>query len=225
MSFASKTREVRLKEHTLETEILSDRAYNGLMSGLVVYGILVAYLMSKYLYIDVSINLWLFFLGFFGISFGGVILTNRAESFALRFVGYNMVVLSFGFSVSATVQAYGGVYAKPIVEAFGYTLIICVAMCAISVIFPDFFVGMGRVLFINLIVLLVMLLIRLVFPTQLWFVSYLGAALFSFYIAHDFARSQMFSKTANHAIACALDIYMDLINLFLYLVEIFGRRN
>ena len=51
------------------------------------------------------------------------------------------------------------------------------------------------------------------------------AALFSLYIGYDFYRSQQFAKTVDNAVDCALDIYLDIVNLFLALLRIFGNRN
>jgi FtsH-binding integral membrane protein len=37
-------------------------------------------------------------------------------------------------------------------------------------------------------------------------------------------RAQRYPKTADNAVDCAVDIYLDIINLFLRLLRILGRR-
>ena len=54
-------------------------------------------------------------------------------------------------------------------------------------------------------------------------VSWIGAVVFSLYIAYDVWRSQKFPPTLDNAVDSALDIYLDIANLFLELLEIFGK--
>ncbi|MCR5192464.1 MAG: Bax inhibitor-1 family protein, partial [Bacteroidales bacterium] len=48
--------------------------------------------------------------------------------------------------------------------------------------------------------------------------------LFSGYIGYDVAKSQAYPKTLDNAVDSALDIYLDIINLFIRLLSILGRR-
>nr|MCR5618576.1 Bax inhibitor-1 family protein [Lachnospiraceae bacterium] len=55
---------------------------------------------------------------------------------------------------------------------------------------------------------------------------WIGAALFSGYIGYDFWRAQQFPKTLDNAVDCAVDIYLDIINLFLRILRILaGSRS
>ena len=54
--------------------------------------------------------------------------------------------------------------------------------------------------------------------------DWLAAGLFSLYIGYDVYRSQQFVKTVDNAVDSALDIYLDIANLFIRLLEILGRR-
>ena len=54
--------------------------------------------------------------------------------------------------------------------------------------------------------------------------SYVVAIIFALYIGYDFWRSQQYPRTANNAVDCALDIYLDIINLFIRILEILGRN-
>ena len=50
--------------------------------------------------------------------------------------------------------------------------------------------------------------------------SWIGVGLFSMYIGYDWHRAQQGTKTVYHAIDCAVDLYLDITNLFLDLLEL-----
>lgn len=52
-----------------------------------------------------------------------------------------------------------------------------------------------------------------------------AAAIFSLYIGYDWVKAQMYVKTVDNAVDSALDIYLDIINLFLQLLRILGSKN
>ena len=54
--------------------------------------------------------------------------------------------------------------------------------------------------------------------------DWIAAGLFSLYIGYDIYRSQQFAKTVDNAVDCALDIYLDVANLFIRLLQILGHR-
>jgi len=56
-------------------------------------------------------------------------------------------------------------------------------------------------------------------------VSWISAIIFSLYIAYDVYRSQQFPPTIDNAIDSAIDIYLDIINLFLDILEIIGKKD
>ena len=91
--------------------------------------------------------------------------------------------------------------------------------------FPGTFAGMGRMLFVALIGLLigqVVCMLFRVYPTAL---SWAAAAIFSLYIGYDWVKAQAYVRTLDNAVDSALDIYMDIINLFLQLVRILASRD
>ncbi len=45
------------------------------------------------------------------------------------------------------------------------------------------------------------------------------------YIGYDIYRSQQYPKTLDNAVDSALDIYMDIANLFIRILSILGKRN
>jgi FtsH-binding integral membrane protein len=62
------------------------------------------------------------------------------------------------------------------------------------------------------------------FPGAYTLVTWIGAAIFALYIGYDYWRAQQFPKTLDNAIDCSLDIYLDIINLFIRILRILGSR-
>ena len=67
--------------------------------------------------------------------------------------------------------------------------------------------------------------VLMIFHVNQMATSWIAAGLFSLYLGYDMYRSQQFPKTVRNAIRSSLDIYLDLANLFLRLLQILGKRN
>ena len=76
----------------------------------------------------------------------------------------------------------------------------------------------------TLIGLVVCELLLLVFRVNQSVTDWIAAGLFSLYIGYDLHRSQQFAKTLDNAVDCALDIYLDIANLFLRLLRLLSRK-
>lgn len=57
------------------------------------------------------------------------------------------------------------------------------------------------------------------FDNSIYF-SWVGAIIFSLYIGYDCWKSQKYVKTVDNAIDSAIDVYLDIINLFLEILTI-----
>ena len=64
----------------------------------------------------------------------------------------------------------------------------------------------------------------LIFRVRQDVTDWIAAGLFSLYIGYDIYRAQQFPKTVDNAVDSALDIYMDIANLFLRLLSIMGKK-
>ena len=80
-------------------------------------------------------------------------------------------------------------------------------------------------LFIALIGLVIAQLLCMLFNIYPTIISWVAAAIFSLYIGYDWVKAQMYVKTVDNAVDSALDIYLDIINLFLQLLRILGSKN
>ena len=197
-----------------------------IMGGTVLYGIAVNIILCNlvgnvYMYV----NPIMFMLAYFVLCFAGIFIANRSQNPAISFLGYNMVVVPFGLVISTLVEAYGGISSSLVTDAFYFTALITAIMVFASLAFPSVFDRMGGFLFVSLIALLICGIFAMFMPGLYTIYSYGAAAIFSLYIGYDFHRSQMFPRTVDNAIDCALDIYIDIANLFVRLLQIFGRSN
>ena len=225
MALGRAAREARLTASYEESEIISDRVYNAIMAGVVLWGLLVNALLCAYVG-DVFryVNPILFLIVYFVCAFAGVRIAAKSRNPLISFLGYNLVVVPFGLMISTMVQAYGGLSSQIVTDAFVYTLLITLGMAAVVMVAPNLFSKLGGALLGCLIGLLVAEVLLLVFHVNQVVTDWIAAGLFSLYIGYDIYRSQQFAKTVDNAVDCALDIYLDVANLFIRLLQILGHR-
>jgi len=164
-------------------------------------------------------------IGYLVLAIAGIIITGKSQKPAISFLGYNMVVIPFGLIITLMVETYGGLDSDVVTNAFLYTMLISVAMMACVMIAPGFFAKLGGALSMVLIGLVVCELVLLIFGVQQSWIDWLVAGLFTLYIGYDIYRSQQYPKTLDNAVDSALDIYMDIANLFIRILSILGKRN
>lgn len=230
IALGRKNREARIREAVDPSAIVSTRVYNGVIVAVLLWGLLVNYLLcwkvGSYTRIFPTMSPIAFLIGYVVLAIVGLVMTNKAKSPVVAFIGYNLVVVPFGLVISTLVEAYvvqGQTNAVTL--AFLYTVLIAVAMLATVIVFPQLFEKIGRALGAVLIGLILCELILLIFGIRQQWTCWLAAILFSLYLGYDIYRSQQYPKTVKNAVASALDIYMDLANLFIRLLEIFGKKN
>jgi hypothetical protein len=207
-------------------DVIDRQKYNMIMGGVVAYGLIINLILCKAVP-DVSQyarHPLMFFIIYFGLVIAGTLMSAKSENPVVSFIGYNMVVVPCGLVVSIAVEGYGGVDSDIVTQAFLYTVCITGIMIAASMLMPSLFETIGRYLFVGLIAVLVGSLIGIFFNGVFNLMSWLGALLFSLYIGYDFYRAQQYTPTLDNAVDCALDIYLDIINLFLRLLSILGRK-
>ena len=195
------------------------------MIGLVLFiGFLINYLMAKYLtQYFVNINEWVLLIGYFAIGFTGIAISNKSDNPWISFLGYLMVVAPVGVVLSICLKDQSSVSIQnAVLTTIGVTVIMVIA----SQIKPDIFLSIGRALFVALVAVIIieiiMLLVGIARPT---FWDYLVALLFCGYIGYDWAKAQRGPHTADEAVDACVDLYLDIINLFLRILSIQSRRD
>ncbi|HAU51584.1 MAG TPA: hypothetical protein DEO39_02855 [Clostridiales bacterium] len=232
MSWTTARKEERM--NAVNGEIISERAYNLALGGTVFYGLLMNVIICKVFgeqmlnwVITSSTNLIILLIGYAVLAIAGTFIAHKSTSPAISFLGYNLIVVPVGLLVSVTVSGYLSAGMDQVVfQAIVITAITTFVMIALSCAFPAFFQGLGKILFCALIGLVVAELIALlIFRSSHDIFAWAGAAIFSLYIGYDYSKAQMYPKTLDNAVDCAVDLYLDIINLFLRILRILGSNS
>lgn len=226
LTLGKKARMERLNADYSDSRFLSDRAYNAVIIGVLLYGITLNVILCMrvgdiYNYISPGAFLLLYLV----CAIAGIILSAKSHNPAVSFLGYNLVAVPLGLAISTLVAMYGGIGSKVVTMAFVYTGLICIGMLGAAVAFPELFKKLGGALFGCLIGLFVCEILLLIFRVNQDITDWFAAGLFSLYIGYDVYRSQQFAKTVDNAVDCALDIYLDIANLFIRILSILSKKN
>lgn len=208
-----------LFEEPVEKDTLSISAYNFCIGMFLIYGFLInsieCYVFSK---IGMPVFDWwvgaLVYLVCIGL--GSFFVREKAGALS-TFVGYNFFVVPVGFSVSLAVSSAA---LADISEAAALTAVITFTMMLGGSMFPKFFLGLGRMLFLALISFLIAEIgAVLIFGSlsNIW--NIVAVFIFALYIGFDWAVALVKPKTVKSAIRVALELYLDIINIFLSLLR------
>ncbi len=218
----------QLRLESGEADRLSARSYNLVLTGLLAYGLLlnaviVYYFANPLMNALQGVSPWVLLLGYLVPTLLGIFMAAKSSNPMVSFIGYNLVVLPIGIMLALIIP---GVPADIVVKAMALTGMVTVTMTLLSLIAPQVFMGLGRTLLIALVVGIIAELVAtflLGYRGQLF--DWFFVLLFSGYIGYDVAKSQAYPKTLDNAVDSALDIYLDVINLFIRLLRILGSRD
>lgn len=204
-------------------EELDVRTYNLAIGGVILYGVIINVFMCYYLAPQImAINPLILLIGYFVLAVAGSMITYKSDSPAVSFIGYNMVAVPVGAVLTVCVQSYDS---SVVFQAFLLTAMITGIMLLLATAFPGVFAGMGRMLFAALLGTLAAGVVCLLFSLSTIIISWVFAVIFALYIGYDWVKAQQYVRTLDNAVDSALDIYMDIINLFLRLLVILNRNN
>lgn len=204
--------------------ILSNRLYNLAIGMLVLWGIGLNFLMvqtipPEFVY---SIGQLPFLIGYFVAIIIGWFMIVKSENPVISFIGYNIIAVPLGLVLVAALPQFSP---DAIHGALMLTTLITFAMMVVSTMFPSFFLGLGRTLFVTLLICLAVELTAIfIFKVDLAFMDYIVAGLFSMYIGYDWARANAIPKTLDNAVDSAAALYVDIVILFLRLARILNRN-
>ena len=221
-SFMETRREKRMMVDDLAA-ILDDRTYNIALGSTVMYGLILNMIMCAVLGNKMAhVNPLFLLIGYFASCIIGVLMSSKSDNPVISFIGYNLVVVPVGLVLSITISAYVRAGAGDLIfQAIVYTAVSTAVMIGLSIALPDFFSKIGWILFGALLGLVIAELLALfIFPGSQNMLAWIGAGIFALYIGYDYWRAQQFPKTLDNAIDCAVDIYLDIINLFLKILRI-----
>ncbi len=218
------------KEERLNSGVgdqISVRRYNAVMLLTLLWGFLVNTVMVYYFAIPIMRllsgvgPLWIF-IGYFVLAIAGIAISARSANPWISFLGYNLLVLPIGVLLCLILP---GIPVAIVTKALLLTGIVTATMTLLGLVAPNVFLGMGRTLFIALIVgILAELVATFLFHYTGTAFDWIFVVLFSGYIGYDVAKSQVYPKTVDNAVDCALDIYLDIINIFIRLLALLSRK-
>jgi FtsH-binding integral membrane protein len=169
-----------------------------------------------------SLNPWVFYGGYFASCMLGVYLFARSSNALVSFVGYNLVVVPFGLVVNLVVNRYDP---QLVQEAIRITALVTVGMMILGTLFPAFFRRIVSALTAALLLVVVVELVDIfMFRTRHGVLDWIVVLIFCGYIGYDWGRANQIPKTLDNAIDSAAALYMDIINLFLRILRILGRK-
>ena len=168
-------------------------------------------------------------IGYLVLALVGVLMT-RSHSATVSFIGYNLVVVPLGFVLSLYISEFEPLL---VLSVFAMTAAVTLTMMLLSLVFPRLFLSMGRALGITLLVVIVLELIFTfvaiatgAFSDSLYLViDWIVVVVFSLYVGYDWAIAQRRYRTVDAAVDSACALYLDIINLFIRLLSIMGRRS
>jgi hypothetical protein len=204
---------------------LSRRQYNVLIGVHLLFGLaLTSFLCFRLPYVFpqvYSVHPVIFTIGFFVTCLVGSWIATKGN-YLLSIIGYAMNVLGFGAILSLTLMFYP---AHLIFIAAVLTFVVVLTMTVAAVFMPNAFLSIGKVLFIALIGLAVAELVTFfmgIFYPDIFLL--IGIFIFSLYVGYDWARGQQYPSTPSYACYTALQLYMDIINLFIRILRLMDRR-
>lgn len=210
---------------------ISRRAYNALTYGMVTLSFIITWGMYTFvsngsLYrLMGSMNPIVMLVVYLVGTIGGIILMNvgkSKQSVAISLVGYGVFTLTFGGTLALLLTQYN---IGTISYAFAITACIAGIFLVAGVVFPEFFCKIGRLLVFALIAVIVVEIIATVFfhANQTIF-DYIVIAIFCGFLGYDSYIMSIDTPTVPNAIWHASDIYIDIVNILIRVLDLLDNR-
>lgn len=166
------------------------------------------------------------------ITFGTLIALACCEDLRRKsptnFILLALFTLAESFLLAVSVSRY---YPEQVMLALGLTTLICFALTIFAFQTKIDFTVMGGFLTVAVIVLLVASIVAIFFPGKLMtlIIASAGAIIFSLYLIYDtqmmVGGDHKYSISPEEYIFAALTIYVDIINIFMYILAIIGASS
>lgn len=163
------------------------------------------------------------------ITFGTLIALSCCENLRRKsptnFILLFIFTIAESFLLAVTVSRY---YPFQVLLALGLTTLICFALTIFALQTKIDFTIMGSFLMVAAIVLLVVTIVAMFFPGKLMtlIIASAGALIFSLYLIYDtqmmVGGDHKYSLSPEEYVFAALTIYVDIINIFMYILTIIG---
>lgn len=207
------------------TNIISTRLYNFIIGAVLLYGFLLNVIIVKSVPVAslLSINIWVFLIGYFVSCMFGIYLFTSSSNALVSFIGFNFVAVPFGLIVNIVTSQYSP---DLVINAMQVTTVVTCIMMLLGTAYPKFFESIASGLFWGLLASIIAeLILTFVFKMNLGIMDWIIAAIFCGYIGYDWGKAAALPKTVDNAVDSAAALYMDIINLFLRILEIMGKKD
>lgn len=204
--------------------VVSAATYNMVIGLVLCWGFVVNWLLVRHINPAslAAVNPWIFIIGYFASCIFGAYLFNSSKDPAISFLGYNFVVVPFGLVVNMIVSRYDTAL---VLQAIQITAAVTVVMMIGGSLFPQFFQRIHTALFFALIAIIIVESVQIfIFHIRQGWTDWVVVLIFCGYLGYDWGRANAIPKTVDNAIDSAASIYMDIINLFIRILSILGRR-
>ena len=207
-----------------EGKEMSESNYIVALLGVVLYGLIVNVITCSIVPFEwVFANYIPIIIGYIVCVIAGSIITNKSSNPIISFLGFNLIAVPVGVLVAGSVGAYAEIDPTIVKDAFLMTAIITGVMMVLGYIKPKWFEKLGGLLFTVLISMVVCEIVLLILGVSQYVFTWIGVFLFTVYIGYDTMRAMRYPHTLDNAVDCALDLYLDIINLFLKLMKLIAR--
>lgn len=203
---------------------ISDNMYNFIIGATLCWGFGINWFMVKNIPVEtiMQFGFWPVIIGYFILCFAGIAIFTKSSDPWFSFLGYNLIVCPFGLIINIVVSQYDSTL---VLEAIQVTGLVTLVMMIAGSAYPAFFKKIISVLTIALFaVIIVEMIMIFVFKTHHGIIDWIVVVIFCGYIGYDWGRAQRIPKTVDNAVDSAASLYMDIINLFLRILRIMGRK-
>ena len=203
---------------------ISRNVYNLVIGLVLCWGFLVNWFMVKTIPYEsvAAIHPLVFLIGYLASCFFGIYLYTKSDVPLVSFIGYNFVVVPFGLIINLVVHRYDPAL---VIDAIRVTGLVTFVMMVLGSIFPRFFEKIVGALTIALIIVIIVELIEVfILGIHHGIIDWIVVIIFCGYIGYDWGRANRIPKTVDNAVDSAASLYIDIINLFLRILRIMGRR-
>lgn len=201
---------------------LTDRLYNFIIGLVLLWGFGINILICNIDFTTIHMDIGPICIAGTILMFAGVIISAKSQNPLISFLGYNLVVIPIGFILNNILQ---GQDAAVIKETCMITAVVTITLIVLGSIFPGLFLSMRRILFISLLSVLIVEFLFLFLGYSNSSLDWITALIFCGYIGYDWARAQRKPKTLDNAIDSVVELYLDIINLFLRLMGKRGKKS
>ncbi|XP_017766172.1 PREDICTED: protein lifeguard 1 isoform X2 [Eufriesea mexicana] len=152
--------------------------------------------------------------------------TSVRRKAPMNFIFLFIFTIAEGFLLATVASTYSS---EEVLLAVGITAVICLALTLFAFQTKFDFTGLNSILFVALIVLVLFGIIAALWPGKIITVVYasLGALLFSIYLIYDtqmmMGGSHKYAISPEEYIFAALNLYIDIVNIFLYILTILNN--